>query len=39
VRMAGVTGRMFGEASLWSLSAPTHGRLKKKWSAEDEEWS
>jgi len=37
--MADVMGRMFGEDSLSSLSAPTPDRLKKKWSAEYEEWS
>jgi len=38
-RMADVTCMMFGEDSLRSLSAPTPNRLKKKWSAEYEEWS
>jgi len=37
-RMADVMGRMFGEDSLSILSAPTLNRLKKKWSAEYEEW-
>jgi len=36
-RMADMMGRMFGEDSLRSLSAPTLNRLKKKWSAEYEE--
>jgi len=38
-RMAGVMGRILGEDSLRSLSAPTLNRRKKKWSAEYEEWS
>jgi len=38
-RMADVMGRMFGEESLKSLSVPMLSRLKKKWSAEHEEWS
>jgi len=38
-RMADVMGRIFGEDSFKSLSAPTPDRLKKKWSAKYEEWS
>jgi len=38
-RMADVMRMMFGGEALRSLSAPTLKRLKRKWSAEHEEWS